>query len=346
MEALAPVEVVGQLALDGATISRARVGRIHDTFIADGPAGKWVLQRINTDVFSDPNALMENAILTRQCVVAAGGSGLEYRSTVTGSSVATADDGGVWRSYRFVEGRVIERPSEVSEVARLARGFGAFAAALQTQEPTRWHQVLPRFHDHSSRVGDLLEAVRLDHVGRVAQATADIDALAEVIESLERLDEFDAWAHVPIRVAHHDAKCVNAVADTASGRTTILDLDTVMAGTILSDIGELVRSCARRTDGDRQDFIIKHARYAVEGFMEGWDGILVETERAAMPIAGLMMTAQNATRFMTDYLSGDHYYKRDNKPLANLEHARTLVDFAQIQLLHLDQVRRIVNDLQ
>ncbi len=346
MEALAPVEVVGQLALEGATISRARAGRIHDTFIADASAGKWVLQRINTDVFPDPNALMENAILTRQCVVAAGGSGLEYRSTLTGSSVATADDGGVWRSYRFVEGRVIERPSNVSEVARIARGFGAFAAALQTQEPTRWHQVLPRVHDHSRRVDDLFEAVRLDRVSRVAQVTADLDALAEVIESLERLDEFDAWAHVPIRVAHHDAKCVNAVADAVARRTTILDLDTVMAGTILSDIGELVRSCARRTDGDRQDFMADHARHAVEGFTDGWGAILVESERVAMPIAGLMMTVQNASRFMTDYLLGDHYYKRDAKPLANLEHARTLVDFAQIQLLHLDQMRRIVNDLQ
>ncbi len=343
MQKLAPAEVLAQFGLDGATVSGNQTGRIHDTSIATGVQGKWILQRINTDVFEHPTKLMENAMLTRTCVAAAGGTGLEYRRSVSGSLLVHADDGSVWRSYRYVEGQIIRRPSNNEEVDRLARAFGEFDAALELHEPSDWHLVLPRFHDHRRRVADLHTAVRLDPLGRAVPAAGDLDSLEDVIGALEHVDEFAAWGESPIRAVHHDAKSVNLVSDGDSARATILDLDTVMAGTILSDVGELVRSCGRGVAGDPDGFEVGRAQQAIVSFLAGWNRTLSDPERAALPVAGLMMTVQNASRFMADHMLGDQYYTHEPGRFPNLARARALTQFARAQLDRLDDLRQGVS---
>ncbi len=327
-EAGAPAAVLAAFALDGGRLDPVEPGNVHDTHFVTVDDGRFVLQRINTEVFVDPHALMENALLTAECMRTVAARPLEYRATVSGSLLAEVD-GGAWRSYRYVEGRVVGRPSTVDEAARIGEAFGRFDAAMAIHPPERWHTVVADYHDQSSRVAALDEAIAADAVGRLGDSQGTVRRLREVLGWIDDHPGSRAWAELPTRVAHHDAKGVNLVfAD--DGSMAVLDLDTVMAGTILSDVGELVRTCARPGEPGAP-FDVDIAVAAVHAFIDGWGLGFGPAEVAALPVAGVRMTAQNAVRFLTDHLQGDTYY-RTVEPGENLRRAEVMIAHAEAQI--------------
>lgn len=328
MEAAPPDAVLEAFALDGGVAQAMQPGNVHDTHVVTVPDGRFVVQRVNTDVFGDPEALMRNAVLTAECMERVGARPLEYRPTRGGGFLADSDSG-PWRSYRYVEGRVIGRPQSADDAFRIGEAFGRFDVAMAIHPPDRWHTVIPRYHDQAARVAALEAASAADLAGRLDGAADTIGPLLEALAWLDAHPGRDAWEAAPTRVAHHDAKGVNLVfAD--DGAMVVLDLDTVMAGTILSDLGELIRTCARPS-AEASPFDLDVAVSAVRGFVHGWGLGLDNAEVAALPIAGILMTTQNAVRFLADHLQGDTYY-RVTETGRNLERARVMVAHAHAQI--------------
>ncbi|MEM7286869.1 MAG: aminoglycoside phosphotransferase family protein [Actinomycetota bacterium] len=328
MDSAPPDAVLEAFALAGGAIEAMQPGNVHETQVVTNPDGRFVVQRINTSVFADPEALMENAVRAGRCMERVAAHPLEYRSTVRGDLLARSGTD-VWRAYRYVEGRVVSRPASVDEAFAIGRAFGRFDAAIAVHPPERWHTVVPRYHDQKARSAALEAAVAADAAGRLAEATPVLEGLGSVLVWLDAQPGSRAWASVPVRVAHHDAKGVNLVfAD--DGTMAVLDLDTVMAGTVLSDVGELIRTCARPTAPD-SPFDHEIAVAAVRGFVDGWGLEPTPAELAALPISGIRMTAQNSVRFLTDHLQGDTYY-RVAEPGENLERALAMLAHAEAQI--------------
>ena len=328
MESAPPDAVLEAFALVGGVAATMQPGNVHDTHVVTVPEGRFVVQQVNTAVFADPDALMRNAVLTAACMERVGARPLEYRRTLHGELLADGDDG-PWRSYRYVEGRVIGRPATADDAFRIGEAFGRFDVAMAAHPPAQWHTVVPRYHDQAARVAALDVAVAADVAGRLDEAATTLGRLREALGWLDAQPGRDAWEAVPTRVAHHDAKGVNLVfAD--DGAMAVLDLDTVMSGTILSDIGELIRTCARPST-DSSPFDLDVAVGAVRGFIRGWGLGLDPAEVAALPVAGILMTTQNAVRFLADHLQGDTYY-RVAEPGRNLDRARVMLAHAEAQI--------------
>jgi Ser/Thr protein kinase RdoA (MazF antagonist) len=256
--------------------------------------------------------------------------------------------GGVWRTFRFLEGTrgfdAIESPAQAFEAAR---AFGAFAAMLADLPPPPLHATIPHFHDLGRRLEAFEAAVRSDAYGRAVAAGAEVTALRQSIADLEReLAALDVAA-LPRRVVHHDCKLNNLLFDEESGEALcVIDLDTVMAGNLLSDFGELVRTGACPAPEDERDLARVHFDLALfealaRGYLAGIGRLLSEHERRALPLAGRLFGLMNAVRFLTDHLTGDVYF-RIRREGHNLDRARAQLRLAERMLEHADRMREIV----
>lgn len=335
-------------------------GHIHDTFLARFEAGnqchRFVLQRINARVFPEPVAVMHNVsrvIRHIRSQVEDSGSGdvsrrcLRLVPTRSGDSHLVTEDGAVWRVYHYVEdSRALREVADFREAHRAARAFGRFAAQLVDLPTAELREPLPHFHDLYARLSALRRAREDDRRGRAAACAPDCARLTALFQRLE--PGLRALPTLPLRPVHNDCKLDNLLVDAKSGEPLcVIDLDTVMPGNLLADFGELTRTGATRAAEDerdlsRVDFDLERFRGLAAGYLEGLGESMSPEERAALPLAGPLLTLENAARFLSDHLSGDVYF-RIQRPGQNLDRAR-----CQLRLLErmLDAEREMRATLQ
>jgi Ser/Thr protein kinase RdoA (MazF antagonist) len=308
-------------------------GHIHRTFLADCSDGAFVLQRLNSAVFPDLDALLANTQRVtdhlRARLVAAGTADVERRvlrllRTSDGALSHRDTRGGVWRCTPHIGGSESRGRAGGPEDARAAaRAFGAFARALDGLEPAP-AITLPGFHDLAGRRAQLEAAIGADALGRERETREDAIRVLQLCDHL--LSEHDL-AGLPVRVVHNDCKLDNLLFDAKSGEALcVLDLDTVMEGSLVYDFGELVRtaSCAAGEDEpDLSKICVDRALLSAltTGYVEGAAELVTDSERRALPLAGARLALENALRFLADHLAGDVYF-RIERPGQNLDRHR------------------------
>ena len=357
MEAIgAAFEIPGKLVEAAAHGS----GHIHETFVAryvdQGTQTRFIHQRLNTGIFQDPAGLMENvARITghlRQKLEQRGVASPERRCLTLipardGGACHHDAEGRVWRSFRFVEGSrsldTLEHPQQAFEVAR---AFGAFAEMLADLPPPPLRITVPDFHDLDGRFARFESAVRDDAKDRTATLGDEIERTKRHFEQVR--GEIDGLgAALPRRIFHHDCKVNNVLLDATSGEALcVIDLDTTMPGTALSDFGELVRSGTCRSPEDTRELAamrLEPELFAAlaRGYLEGAGPLLGDAERLALPLAGAVLTLMNAIRFLTDHLEGDSYF-RIERPAQNLDRARAQLRLLDLLLEDLPHARRVI----
>ena len=277
-------------------------GNINCTAVVPTASGDYVLQNINVDIFADPDALMNNSLKIVERLREQGLPAMEFARTVDGA-LSTNHGDSVWRCYRFIDGEATPAIRSSEDAQSTARAFGRYAKAIDGLELA---EHLAGYHDFDARSAAFLDAVEVDKVGRLASCGRYVDDVLAIIDRLRLTSAFDAWREVPVRNSHNDAKGPNCIVG-ASGRT-IIDLDTTMPGTVVSDIGELVRSSTRSMDDAGPEEIMAQIAAVNRGFLAGYGGDLTPAENACMLLAGPLLTVENALRFLGDHLSGDTYY--------------------------------------
>jgi len=322
--------IAGQFAVDGrlAGIAPFGSGHINDTYACRYRTGtgerRWVLQRINHAVFREPERLMENVgrvtAHIRGKVAQAGGDPdrevLTFVPLRAGGLLRREDDGTYWRMCGLIEGtRSYDMPERPEQVRDAARAFGRFQAQLADLPGARLHETIPRFHDTAERLRALQRAVAQDPANRAADAPREIRFALERERLAGTLGGLHAAGRLPERTTHNDTKLNNVLFDSASGRALcVIDLDTVMPGLALHDFGDMVRTGANAAAEDEADT----ARVALnldafdsmaQGYLEALAGTLVPAELEHLALAALVITLEQGIRFLTDYLSGDVYYK-------------------------------------
>ncbi len=345
-------DVAGAFALPGeiAAVARVEYGHINRTLVVSlaGTGGRYVFQAINTAIFSDVPALMENIARVTTHAAAVTPQLVPARD---GRTYAHDPAGGAWRVFRFVEkGRSHQKIGDVAQAREVGRAFGDFQCTLATLPGPRLHEVLPGFHDTPRRYLALHAAIAADAANRVADVRAEIDfaltreAEAGVLMQLWRNGE------IPERVVHNDTKLNNLLLDETSGRAVcVLDLDTVMPGLAPCDFGDMVRTASCAAAEDERDLARVVAdpamlRALAEGFVEATRGLLNAAEIHHLPLAGRTITLEQGVRFLADHIAGDTYY-RVHRPGHNLDRARA--QFALVRSLEAEQAgfERIVSKL-
>jgi len=343
--------------------SPVKFGHIHDTFEASYLEGetprRYVHQRLNDRVFRDLEALMDNLVritshqwnlLRSEGALDAERRCLQLVFARDGRPFHVAPEGGTWRTFRFLEGSrsrdTIENPAQAYQVAR---AFGRFAAALRDLPPPSLAVTIPGFHDLGSRFAAFEEALAADSHGRASSLAAEIDRAAAGFRDLERRLAEAGLAELPRRIVHNDCKVNNVMLDEVSGEgLCVIDLDTVMEGTVLCDFGELVRTGTSRSPEDEVDldsirFEIDLFRGATRGYLDGAATLLSDEEIGILPLAGPLMALENAIRFLTDHLCGDVYFRvhrRDH----NLDRFRAQLRLVELMGQQRAEMRTIVEE--
>jgi len=311
-------------------------GHINDTYrvvFRDGGIDRrFLLQRVNTRVFTDPAALMQNVERVARHI----GSLLKdnpdrERRTLTiipaedGHPYLFDGEGSCWRMMRFIEGaHAPERIASTQQAFRVAEAFGRFQRQLASLPSPRLNDTIPEFHNTPKRFASLEQALDADIANRAHRAKAEI-AFATARKKLTcvLLD-----AKLPERVTHNDTKSSNVLLDDTTGEgLCVIDLDTVMPGLALYDFGDMVRSMASPAAEDERDL----SRVAVDvvvfealarGYLASAGDLLSTEEKGLLVVAGELITFENGLRFLTDFLNGDTYYKTDREG-QNLDRCRT-----------------------
>ncbi len=316
-------------------------GHINDTYVVylgdRGSEYRIILQRINTSIFADVDGLMSNILgvtsYLGEVIKQRGGD--PYRETLTviktkdGAPYYRDEKGNCWRAYIFVEGTVTLQIAESREdFYKCGLSFGRFIADLDGYPANTLHETIPSFHNTIKRFEAFEKAIKEDVKGRAASVKEEIDFAISRKEDASLLVNLLDEGKLPLRVTHNDTKINNILIDdkTRDG-LCVIDLDTVMPGLSLYDFGDSIRSGAStgaedETDLSKVSLSLDLFEAFADGFLASAADRLTPLEIELMPHGAKIMTFECGLRFLTDYLSGDTYFKI-HREHHNLDRCRT-----------------------
>ena len=296
-------------------------GHINSTFLATAENGKkYLLQALNTDIFRNPDGVMENIAAVGAHLMAKESDSRRVMTVIPnkeGGYLYRAE-GKTWRVLNFIEDSLcLQLPESEADVYECGFAFGDFQRRLADLDASLLCDTIPDFHNTPKRYAALLSAEKNDICGRADGVSAEL----EFIKSRERLISVLADAHekgvLPLRVTHNDTKINNVLLDKCTRKALcVIDLDTVMPGFSVNDFGDGIRTSAATAAEDERDLTKVHFDIALykayaRGFAEGCGGGLTNEELRLMPEGAMLMTLECGMRFLTDYLSGDTYFRTE-----------------------------------
>ncbi len=317
-------------------------GHINDTFLLrckapDNREKKFILQRMNHNIFKNPPQLMENVVhvtqYLRKTILSQGGDPdretLNVLQTRDGADWFQDSSQNYWRVFPFIERSVcLEKAESEKDFYDSAVAFGNFQKQLADFPVEILHETIPNFHNTASRFADFQKAVAEGDQARIALAQAEIAFALERKEDTSVLTTLLSEGKLPLRVTHNDTKLNNILFDADTHKALcIIDLDTVMPGLSLYDFGDSIRFGANtgaedETDLSKVGLDLSLFEAFTKGYLEGCAGRLTAKETELLPMGAKLMTYECGIRFLADFLTGDHYFKihRDHH---NLDRART-----------------------
>ena len=308
-------------------VSRYGSGHINDTFLLlcrDGEKEfKYILQRMNHDVFKDIEGLIHNVkgvttFLRRRIIENHGDPDRETLNllpTKEGMDYYRDEDGNYWRIYLFIAGAScydqVKRPEDFYQSAR---AFGRFQCLLADFPASALNETIPNFHNTPIRFQAFEEAVAQDKMGRVSEVEKEIQFVREREKEMGLALAMQKDGLLPLRVSHNDTKLNNIMIDDTTGEALcIIDLDTIMPGFSIFDYGDSIRFGANTAQEDEVELSkvslsLPLFEVYTKGFLEGCEGRLTKEELDMLPYGAKMMTLECGMRFLTDYLQGDTYF--------------------------------------
>ena len=298
-------------------------GHINETYAAyyrkaDGTEYRNILQKINNYVFPDVDGLMENIKGVTDYLRGMVGE----RETMTvipakdGKAYYRDPDGNYWRSYIFIENATAYQKIEKdADFFTCGVSFGRFQQQLAEYPAHLLHETIVNFHNTPSRYEALHAAIAADKVGRVAEVGEQIAFALEREESAGVLVKGMEDGTLPRRVTHNDTKLNNILIDDETGRgQCVIDLDTVMPGAVAFDFGDCIRFGAStaaedETDLSKVEMSLHLFQVFADGYLSTAAPFLTQAELDSLVDGARLMTLECGVRFLTDYLSGDVYFR-------------------------------------
>ena len=349
------------------------------------PTVGYVLQRINHQIFKDIPGLMNNIDLVtrhmREKIKCKGGfqtrpssnpgqtrpslntkdrpqthpcdiflQVLEIIPTRDGQLFYSDPDGNFWRMYFHIPGSCSYDRIESADLAREGgRAFGRFQAMTAGVDPAKLTITIPRFHDITWRLEQFEEAVKGDAMNRVCTVIREIAFIRDHAQEMHTIKRLVESGQLPVRVTHNDTKFNNILFNAEDKAICIVDLDTVMPGTVLYDFGDAIRTGANTGAEDEVNLdnvginMELFAAYA-KGFLGEAGRGLTRNEIDHLAFSAKFMTFIIGLRFFTDHINGDTYYKV-GFPGHNLQRARSQFKLLESMEKEFDTMREIVSEL-
>ena len=342
-------EILNKFNIEGEliNITENHSGNINKTFVAtfkrnDGSERKYLIQKINTTVFAEPYKLMKNiegvtAYLKRQMIKNGDTTHQvpEVIKTKDNKSLCYVNDETgtrkYYRIYEFIENAVSYDQSQDKEIVyNTGKAFGNFQRLLGNYPMSKLEETIKDFHDTKKRYDKLMDDIKIDSEGRVAEVANEIVFILMREDICSLIMDDLGTEEIPYRVTHNDTKVNNVMMNKDTGDfLAVIDLDTVMPGSMLFDYGDGIRSTACTAKEDEHD--LSKVKMDLDLFKAYTDGYLSEMsesltyeELSLMAESVRIMTLELAIRFLNDYINGDTYFKTDYDK-QNLYRTRTQI---------------------
>lgn len=291
-------------------------GLINHTWTVNNGQNKLILQRINHHVFKAPADIAANIRLIGNYLAKHHPQYLFVtpEKTLQQEDIVYITKEGYFRLFPFVKDShtidVVNTPTQAYEAAKQ---FGRFTKLLCYLPCEQLHITLPDFHNLPLRYQQFEKAVAEGSKERVKEAATTIAFLKKnrnIVAASERIQSNPAFKK---RVTHHDTKISNVLFDENDKGLCVIDLDTVMPGYFISDVGDMLRTylspvSEEETDLGKIDIRNDYFKAIAQGYLEEMNGELTNEEKAHFVYAGKFMIYMQALRFLTDYLNNDVYY--------------------------------------
>lgn len=332
-------------------------GHINDTYLTQ--SDEFILQRINTNIFKNPRELMENienvTDFIRKKVIKSGGNPDRETLTVIKTSDRKSfykyDDDNYFRMYKFIDNTVTVENEKTNEILYNAGcGFGHFQNLLDDFPVEKLHETIADFHDTPKRIQALKNSIENDAAGRVKDVMNEIDFALSHTDFADIVVKGLKDKSIPTRVTHNDTKINNILFDKETLKAVcVIDLDTVMPGSMLYDFGDALRMGASTAAEDEKDldtvwFDTDAFRSFSKGYCREAGGKLTEKEKDLLYLAPKLMTYECGIRFLTDYLDGDTYFKIHSVN-HNLDRARNQFKLVADMENKEDLIRNIIGEI-
>ncbi len=350
-------EIAARFAVNGrvAYCERYGNGHINETYLVETDGGaRYILQKINDTVFQNVPALMENVSAVTRYLRARTDDprrAMHLVQTTEGADYLRDEAGGWWRMYDFIENSICLQAAETDEdFYQSAVAFGEFQRELSEFPAHTLHETIAKFHDTRNRYVQFREALNADPLGRAASVQTEIEfALAREKNAGELMRLLEA-GELPLRVTHNDTKLNNVLLDRETRKPLcVIDLDTVMPGLAAFDFGDSIRFGAStaaedETDLGKVEMSLELFETYARGFLEACGSALSPLEKATLPLGAKLMTLECGVRFLTDYLSGDTYF-RIHRPNHNIDRCRTQFKLVSDMEKKQNEMRAVIEKL-
>ena len=315
-------------------------GHINDTILVEtvGESNPdFVLQLVNHHIFKDVPGLMHNiAVVTdfiRSYLKEIPGSDpdvevLTLIKTFEGKAFLKDVKGGFWRCYLYIPDAIsYDRVDSEEKATEGGRIFGKFQSILSGLDAKKLSETIPYFHDLEKRLETFRKTIADNPVNRVLQVSDEISFVEERAEELLSITRKINNGEIPIRITHNDTKFNNILFDKQNHAQCIVDLDTVMPGSVLHDFGDAIRTAANTAIEDEADLSkvsldIKLFKAYTAGYLSEACTFLVPSEIENLALSAKFMVYIIGLRFLTDYIDGDNYFKIQH-PEHNLQRCRS-----------------------
>ena len=340
-----------------------KIGHINSTYTLYFDQGssvkRYLLQEINTHVFKNPIQLMENiekiTTFLSEKVRLSGAKNYENLSlrvihTLDHHSYMISSKNHFFRVYNFIENaKTYQKTNDLKLFYNAGKTIGTFQNMLSDFDASQLHETIPNFHNTPYRFQTFLKVLKENPCDRAKDCEEEIQFVLHLKDFTPVITSLIEQKLIPIKVTHNDTKLNNIMFDceTKEG-LCLVDLDTVMPGTILYDFGDAIRSGCNRADEDEKN--LEKVRFSVdlfkafsEGYLSSVASSITECEVNHLVDSAILMTFECGMRFLTDYLDGDHYFKTkyDNH---NLVRCRTQFHLVKQMIEQKDVLEEIVQE--
>ena len=324
-------DILSNFAINGEFISCEPYGSglINRTYVAvyneGGKRVRYIVQRINTNLFKNVDGLMNNIKLVtefnRAEIMKRGGDpnreSLTLVPTKNGGTYFRTEEGDCYRVYVFIENAkgydVVEKPEHFYESAV---AFGKFAMLLDRFDSSKLFEVLPDFHNTIKRFDNFKKSLEADKFNRAKDVKKEIEFAFNREKITHTIVDLLASGKMPSRVTHNDTKLNNVLIDTRTDKAvSVIDLDTMMPGSICYDFGDSIRfgcnPCLEDTpETEKVIFNMPLFETYTKGYLSVFGDTITDIERKNLPMGAILMTYECGIRFLTDYLDGDVYFRK------------------------------------
>ena len=324
-------DILFNFAIDGEFVSCEPYGSglINRTYVAvyneGGRRVRYIVQRINTNLFKNVDGLMNNIKLVtefnRAEIMKRGGDpdreSLTLVPTKNGGTYFRTEEGDCYRVYVFIENAkgydVVEKPEHFYESAV---AFGKFAMLLDRFDSSELFEVLPDFHNTVKRFDNFKKSLEADKFNRAKDVKKEIEFALNREKITHTIVDLLASGKMPSRVTHNDTKLNNVLIDTRTDKAvSVIDLDTMMPGSICYDFGDSIRfgcnPCLEDTpETEKVIFNMPLFETYTKGYLSVFGDTITDIERKNLPMGAILMTYECGIRFLTDYLDGDVYFRK------------------------------------